>query len=658
VIKSLATILHPKTISSRGLAPLLLSALVAIMMAASIGFSHNNGWSSPQIGDALIGLGIWILLYLIFMAILHCLDRCQAPVATRRFSARRIIIRALIIFASWLPILLLVYPGILFNDTIIQLAQWMGEPMYGYSSITAEASYSDHHPIFLMVIYGLTVQAGWAIFGDPNAGLFCLVIAESVLTAVSYAIALNYLERIGTPKMLVRVLFILWCAFPLFGWFCAIPVKETAFAWLYILFIICVCEYGQMLRSTPKTIVATPPACAYKPNAGFATWRWRISFIIICLLMALSKKTGVYLVLLSCIILAIIYRRQLLTLLVAIALPALTIFLIFPRIIFPAFNVSPGTPVEMLGIFYQQTARYVLDYPDDVSESEQQVIDEMFGFSTIKERYNPRNIDPLKGFGFLKGVEAWPNSEQVSRYLQVYLAQGTRHPDAYMRALGSLWSPWFYPQSYAQASVFYLSENWIEHAAWPPDTIPHYDRPEALKPITLLFIKAELFIAMMPPLVPLYVPVFYLLLLPAFCWCLLLLARRRRKLNARSCHADADRSNPGVRSSAFIVVPIVALGLLLLSPKTGIDVESMRYAIPFICSAPLLLGLAVSSYSGSYSDSGSGSDSGSESGSGSDSGSSTVPATTLQALGEEQRETYGGKKSGYNPEADDDLYLT
>jgi hypothetical protein len=603
-MKMLSAIFTLSALKRHGLAPLLLSAAVAAVVAGSIGFSHDDGWSSPGFAELALWLGLWALLYALFILLYTLTERARAArrvaalnnvaasaagAAGGGFSPRRILLRSSIIFLCWLPILIAVYPGILFNDTIIQLAQWFGEPMYGYSSISASAAYSDHHPIFLMLVYGATVQAGWALFGNPDAGLFTLVIAEALLTAAAYGFALNYLERIGAPRLLVRVLYIICCAFPLFGWFCAIPVKETAFSWLYLLFLICVYEFGRGLRGG---------------GGRFAELRWRLPFIAICLLLALTKKTGVYLVILVSLLLIMIYRQQLRTLLVAAALPALTIFLILPRLFFPAFNISPGTPVEMLGIFYQQTARYVLDNPDDVSDDERQVIDEMFGYDTIAERYNPRNIDPLKGFGFLQGVEAWPTSEQVGRYLEVYLAQGLRHPDAYLRALGSLWSPWFYPQSYAQTGVFYLSENWIEHATWPPDSVPHYSRPAELVPITSAFIQVELYIAVVPLMIPLYVPAFYLLLLPAFCWLLLLRGRRNGIDSWRepSSHPECPKTyvtlgvGPGLITGgrcAVMVPVLVSLALLLLSPKTGIDVESMRYAIPFINSAPLLLGLAV-----------------------------------------------------------------
>jgi hypothetical protein len=674
----------------RGLAPLLLSAVVALTIAVAIGFSHNEGWSVPGLLEAVLWLGIWALTYALFIALSALAvppaaagagatadaDAATGPAsddaatkaapdaksntdgnpppvapantdgnpppvaphdaappvaphaaepprtATGRFSAQRILVRFAVIFLCWLPTLIAVYPGILFNDTIIQLAQWFGEPMYGYSSITADASYSDHHPVFLMLVYGLIVQAGWSLFGDANAGLFTLVVIESLLSAATYGFALNYLERIQAPRMLVRVLFICWCAFPLFAWFCAIPVKETAFSWLYLLFCICVYEFSRSLQTSGRPQATSGPPelrTRSRPYRPFRTWRWRLSFVAICLLLALTKKTGVYLVVLVCLLLIILYREQIRLFLVAAALPALTIFLVLPRLFFPAFNISAGTPVEMLGIFYQQTARYVLDNPDDVSDDERQVIDELFGFETIGERYNPRNIDPLKGFGFLQGVEAWPNSEQVGRYLKVYLAQGLRHPDAYLRALGALWSPWFYPQSYAQAGVFYLSENWIEHAAWPPDTVPNYHRPEALTAVTSVFITIQFFVAALPPLIPLYVPAFYLLLLPAFCWSLLLESRRRAvKRVVEANGAQGRHRPPGAdnhpRSRGFgadgrphlrprgycaLMVPVlVSLALLLLSPKTGIDVESMRYAIPFINSAPLLLGLSLTTARG------------------------------------------------------------
>ncbi|GHT80085.1 hypothetical protein FACS1894104_5500 [Actinomycetota bacterium] len=245
-------------------------------------------------------------------------------------------------------------------------------------------------------------------------------------------------------------------------------------------------------------------------------------------------------------------------------------------LVFPAFKVSPGSPIEALGIFYQQTARYVIDNPDDVTADEKQIIDTMLGYQTIKDRYNPVLIDPLKGYGYLRGVETWPSGEQIQQYLQVYLAQGLRHPESYFNAMGSLEAGWFYPWSYGDGTVFELSELAVDgHKIGPVQGLT-ITRPAEIAQITTPVVQFEKGLAGFPVIRVLYTPSLYILFIPLLA-SLLFYKGNRRYLG--------------------VMVPVwISFAFLFIAPATGPNYEALRYVMPFIYTAPLVMAFALTCY--------------------------------------------------------------
>jgi hypothetical protein len=272
----------------------------------------------------------------------------------------------------------------------------------------------------------------------------------------------------------------------------------------------------------------------------------------------------------------IVFRKSILQLLIAAVVPSLTLWVFVPMVLFPAFNVSPGSSVEMLAPLYQQTARYVCEYPDDVTAEERTVIDEMLGYSTIPERYDPLSVDTIKGVTMLEEVEYWPTSEQKIAYLKTYISQGLRHPQVYVKATSTQQSGWFRFDSWGDDGSIYDMGLFLTNAAaasWPSD-VPHYEHSalgtEFVTGWTQQVLKP---LASLPVINFLFMPMFYFLFVPALAL-LLLLKTERRYLAA--------------------LVPVgISVLFLMLSPYGGVHPESFRYIMPFIYTTPLLLGFCL-----------------------------------------------------------------
>ncbi len=570
-------------IENAGWSPFFVAAIIAWVSALSSGFIKDDGWGTPGIVEIVFAFVLTAVIYLGLLLLIQLLNRFSIISNTQKTSETdkkqtffedvekqdfvigqiinlKTAKRALLLFICWLPATIALLPGVLFNDTIFQLGQYFGNSSYGVFSMQEGASFTDHHPIFVTFVFGAIINLGMFITGSSTAGLFGLVVLQVTITAFTLAVSCTYLENLGVKRLVMRIVLAIYALFPLFPIMANIVVKETFFAWIYVWFFLFVIEYIRSKGATFK-----------KPGMAFA-------FILSCLLMMLTKKTSLYLVVLTAFVLAVVYRKALITLFVSILLPLITSVVLIPAIVYPLFNVSPGSSVEVFGALYQQTARYVIENPNDVTAEEREIIDELLGYDYIAERYYPFVIDNIKGIGFLEGVEYWPTSDQLQRYLKCYVSQGLRHPESYIRAVGAINGKWFVNENYSEGNpnVFdWLSTNNDVAVGWYED-VPHYDRPEVNKLLTKGLARLDVLVAQLPVISFLFTPAFYVFVVPLISFMLILKGQKRY---------------------LGLIVPVfVSFLFLLVSPSTGALTEAFRYAIPFIYTTPILCIFAVFMY--------------------------------------------------------------
>lgn len=93
----------------------------------------------------------------------------------------------------WLPYFALAFPGAIWYDTVQQVLQWEGKP----NAIT-DGAWSDQHPVFDTLIFGLFYQIGdWV--GSPAFGV---ALYTTAITATSIAVVyvVRYLARSGASR--------------------------------------------------------------------------------------------------------------------------------------------------------------------------------------------------------------------------------------------------------------------------------------------------------------------------------------------------------------------------------------------------------------------------------------------------------------------------
>lgn len=409
----------------------LIAVLLSGVSTLASSIYEGCGWFSLSPSGIIFQFAIGVVVFtLVLLACLFLVDNWFLNhrskqrdglfwrICIPKWQLSSICVSAAVMFALWIPWLLAFYPASMNWDTFYQIAMYSGEtPVwvipYAPTGSIVDHAFSDHHPFFDTLIYGSFAQFGRALTGDWNLGVFLFVLVQAAGMAISFAVSVSFFAKKGCPTVLLACVYLFFGLMPFVPAYAAAMVKDTLFSWLYV-------PYFVLLAQIMTTIREKAPVGR----------RTAVLFIALGLLLCLTKKTGPYIVIPTAVLFAIFYRRSALVCMVQAALSVMLMWVLLPQLIFPVFDVIPGGKQEALGLLFQQTARYVVDYPDDVSQQERDAIDAVIGFDDLATRYNWQNADPVK---FWYRYDTVTDSD-IRNYFKVWIAQGFRHPDSYVSA--------------------------------------------------------------------------------------------------------------------------------------------------------------------------------------------------------------------------------
>lgn len=525
-----------------------ISIVIAIMV--SIGFCNT------AVGDFRSFRFLLFLVLLLVLIQLLCIDvlvyclLLKGPLLRidRLIQSNNSRKLALFLLLSWSVYLIAYFPGVLSFDTSFQLVQFFGNPSHGIFPMTDNSLFSDHHPIFTTLFMGSVVKLMHCFF-SYNVSLWFLCFLMAFVQASLFAWQFSLLSSIIDNRRTLTLLYLFYCIFPAFAYFCCVPCKDIIF---------CICLIGFL--NIWISIYAKSP-----------TLNTFILFFLFALLCALSKKTTVYVFLLVCIVLLFVHVPAKRGVFVSLISVICIVQVLMPLLLFPLFLVSKGSVIETLGPLYQCTARYCKEYPSDVSDEEKVVIDSVLGYEGLGDRYDYRLADNV--IHYWDGVDQWPSADKLKAYLVVFIKQGLRHPDAYLRAFFAQESGWFsfderlyFPEG--SGSLLVSAENGQ----------PCFERPIFFQSASSVLSSALQLIERLPFIGFLFSPITYLVSI------VLILAN-----SIVSYKIGRSKYNMAV---LWLSIPILCMiPFLLLSPTSMVSTnfEAVRYFLPFIYSVPLLL---------------------------------------------------------------------
>lgn len=443
----------------------------------------------------------------------------------------------LLLLLLWLPVILLSYPGNICYDVIGQIEQGIGR-----------TPYSAHHPLLHTLLVGGLVELGHRLFRSYEIGLFVYILVQALLLAAALATSAAWLARqnfrrgrISHPILLL-LLGIYVCS-PMYSNMVSTAIKDIPFVAFVIWYVIGLAEVWLHRERLKQPLFVT-------------------GFLLVQILMSLLRNNGFYVLALTGLVLCVAWwkesdrkarlRNAFLLFLIPVLLSKL-----LSGLLLTGLSAKEGSAAEMLSLPFQQTARFLQLYRQELSEEERTAIEAVLGdVDDVALSYNPKLADPIKQLYYeqkeVTGREA--TGKELVQYLKAWAGGFFKHPGVYLEAFFAHVYGWFDPQ--------------VSNA-------PRYEAESDLFPSPGLFTGADKVLVFVYRLADRVTPLGLLQNVGAYTWALLLLCgyvcRKNRKM-------------------AVLLVPLlVSLLICLVSPCFYLH---PRYAYPYMFTLPFLYGLA------------------------------------------------------------------
>lgn len=464
---------------------------------------------------------------------------------TMDWSPRSIITLWCLVTAFWIPYFVAYFPGVYWYDTSWQLMEYYDPSV----------PFTDHHPFMMTYLYVGFAHIGKALFNNAIYGLYLLVLVQSLLSTLAIACTVCYTGKYNTPWKCRFFIAAFLTLFPIIPMMSMSLAKDTFNTPFFVFFSIAFCELwrtqGEILKSVS----------------------FNVFFILDVLAVSLTKKTGMYIIVLALLLLACFVVKHWSCKIATIVLgsvPYLVVGIIVPTFILPALHIAPGESNEILAVPMQQVANVVHDHKDDLSAAEIDKIQQTYhmDIDQLQGAYCWYKADPIKGQEL--------SSKDVHALITTWMKQLVRHPGDMIAGWGGLSVAWF---SFNVASgeeqdlsMMLPINNSKHHYQNIEQYIPWTDNTKAGNAIGRFYADT---LSATPIFNIIWQKAFWATILPCAIM-FLILRSKKNKLNL-----------------LMLNLPMFITMLVLFAGPISTHTEATRYVLPMLYIIPLFLSLTL-----------------------------------------------------------------
>lgn len=463
---------------------------------------------------------------------------------TMDWSPRSIITLWCLVTAFWIPYFVAYFPGVYWYDTSWQLMEYYDPSV----------PFTDHHPFMMTYLYVGFAHIGKALFNNAIYGLYLLVLVQSLLSTLAIACTVCYTGKYNTPWKCRFFIAAFLTLFPIIPMMSMSLAKDTFNTPFFVFFSIAFCELwrtqGEILKSVS----------------------FNVFFILDVLAVSLTKKTGMYIIVLALLLLACFVVKHWSCKIATIVLgsvPYLVVGIIVPTFILPALHIAPGESNEILAVPMQQVANVVHDHKDDLSAAEIDKIQQTYhmDIDQLQGAYCWYKADPIKGQEL--------SSKDVHALITTWMKQLVKHPGDMIAGWGGLSVAWF---SFNVASgeerdlSMMLPINNSKHHYQNIEHIPWTDNTKAGNAIGRFYADT---LSATPIFNIIWQKAFWATILPCAIM-FLILRSKKNKLNL-----------------LMLNLPMFITMLVLFAGPISTHTEATRYVLPMLYIIPLFLSLTL-----------------------------------------------------------------
>lgn len=379
-----------------------------VLLFAGISFLFSH-WDAPA--QLPSGRGMWEKAPAWIQPILRLIRR-WADLLYRR----PVTVTFLTLLIKNIPYFIVSYPGLFMGDTQSQMGQLMGT-----------ATVSNHHPLIHTALMGLFLKLrgllGW------NGSIFLYSLFQALLLLAVISLCIRTLVRLRCRKWITLSILLFYLFHPRIESYLFLVSKDVIYTAFFVLFVLL------LFRFVDK-------------EAKMTRSEW-VLFALSIVGTVFFRSEGKLIVIGTLVPALFIKRKPVRRQAAALLLLALLSGSFVTNVVCPAMGAKTITDTkEMLSVPFQQTARYVLEYGDEVTEEERQAIDAVLDYDSLAENYNPSLSDPVKST-YKKNGRALP------AYFRVWFQMLCKHPGVYIRATMNNYYQYFYPGSAAVGKYTY-----------------------------------------------------------------------------------------------------------------------------------------------------------------------------------------------------------
>lgn len=464
---------------------------------------------------------------------------------TMDWSPRSIITLWCLVTAFWIPYFVAYFPGVYWYDTSWQLMEYYDPSV----------PFTDHHPFMMTYLYVGFAHIGKALFNNAIYGLYLLVLVQSLLSTLAIACTVCYTGKYNTPWKCRFFIAAFLTLFPIIPMMSMSLAKDTFNTPFFVFFSIAFCELwrtqGEILKSVS----------------------FNVFFILDVLAVSLTKKTGMYIIVLALLLLACFVVKHWSCKIATIVLgsvPYLVVGIIVPTFILPALHIAPGESNEILAVPMQQVANVVHDHKDDLSAAEIDKIQQTYhmDIDQLQGAYCWYKADPIKGQEL--------SSKDVHALITTWMKQLVKHPGDMIAGWGGLSVAWF---SFNVASgeerdlsMMLPINNSKHHYQNIEQYIPWTDNTKAGNAIGRFYADT---LSATPIFNIIWQKAFWATILPCAIM-FLILGSKKNKLNL-----------------LMLNLPMFITMLVLFAGPISTHTEATRYVLPMLYIIPLFLSLTL-----------------------------------------------------------------
>ncbi len=443
------------------------SIIGALFMLLCDSYFELNSWDKVfGSGTAVVtscfkGVGIATLIFFVY-DIANRVNIEKLDAVNRGFDKKAFFKLTLIMIACWVPYMIIMAPGAMGTDTRDQFAQILGNGEMSWSPGTVlrepdDILLTNHHPVAHTLLLGIFLKFG-ELIGSYFAGIELYCVLQSIVFASALTYSVIKLQEYGMSKRLAKLVYLFFTLCPLFPLWGMTTFKDTPFS--IMLLVVTLLLYD-----------------AFKTPEKFTKSKyWILAAALFVLLLV--RNNGFYIVLLLLPFTVIHFRKDkkfVLKIISVMLIPILLFKVGFTGVAFKVAGVNDGSPREMLSVPFQQTARYIVEFENEVTPEEKDSILTILGggevtLNEIAQKYVPDRSDSVKGL-----YNKYATTEDLLNYFKTWFAQLAKHPACYVEAFLNLNFSWFSFDSNHDA--IYYNGNTDKTI---PDYLEGLDNPKAL----------------------------------------------------------------------------------------------------------------------------------------------------------------------------------